>query len=51
MTSLAIATYSEFEMTIVNGSGIEQVDANIADPVGNKLLAGFRHISGTSCKT
>jgi len=42
--------YTNFTTAIVDDEGIEQADAVIAGPVGNKLVLKFYHVSDKDCE-
>ena len=44
MKSMVAMIYSEFETSIVDDDGMEQVDGVVAGPVGNKLILQFRKV-------
>lgn len=37
--------YAEFETSVMDNSGMEQLDALVAGPAGGKLLLKFRRVS------
>lgn len=41
MKAIVAMIYGEFESVVVDGEGMEQVDGNIAGPVGNRLMVRF----------
>ena len=41
---LVVAIYTNYTTTIVDDEGIEQMDAFVASPVGNKLILKFREV-------
>ena len=46
MKSMVAMIYSEFETSIVDDDGMEQVDGVVAGPVGDKLILWFREVRG-----
>ena len=42
---LIAAIYTNFATSIVDDSGIDQMDAYIAGPIGNKLILRFHEVS------
>ena len=43
MQLVTAAIYSNYRTTIVDDGGIEQADAYVAGPIGNKLFLKFEH--------
>ena len=41
---MAATIYAEFETSIVDDSGMEQLDAVVAGPAGDRLLLKFHHV-------
>ena len=48
MKTLLATIYTEFETSVVDDSGMEQVDAVLAGPVGGSLTLKFRRAESAS---
>ena len=46
MKTMLAMIYSEFETSVVDDDGMEQVDGVVAGPVGDKLILRFREVGG-----
>ena len=46
MKAMVAMIYSEFETSIMDDDGMEQVDGVVAGPVGDKLILRFREVGG-----
>ena len=44
MKTMVAMIYSEFETSIMNDDGMEQVDGVVAGPVGDRLILRFRKV-------
>ena len=44
MKILVATIYADFETSVADDSGMKQVDAVIAGPVGDRLLLKFHHV-------
>lgn len=44
MKLVVAAIYTNFESAVVDDEGMEQMDAGIAAPVGDRLVLRFRHL-------
>ena len=46
MKTMVAMIYSEFETSIIDDDGMEQIDGVVAGPVGDKLILRFREVGG-----
>ena len=46
MKTMVAMIYSEFETSIMDDNGMEQIDGVVAGPAGDKLILRFREVGG-----